>query len=388
MFTEVSGEDVVTRHLPEIDVLVAPTRADCGVPYAVLEALRAGIPVVIADLPWLDERLCPPAVRRVPPQPDAVATALDAVVDPSARSQASAAARQLWADECSMAVLHRRLASAYRRVADPGRPPTRRILATAASAAYFRWVLTLVSTLDAHSPDSVDAIEVWDLGLAPHQRALLASMRGVTVRRYPPASEWPYPDWLAPTHFAWKPYAVAHAGRCGDAVLYLDAGTAVAGRLGPVFELIEHDGVFVTENYGHANRDWTSEACRQAMACTPDDLDAPQVQAGFLGFRLGPDQQLLADWVTWSTERDAFVGSYLDHRHDQTVLSVLAHRAHTPLFPAGAYDRWQGTLAEAEAAGVPFYVHRGRSMPPRVACLWTRNRVRTCVGGRRGGRRG
>ncbi len=255
------------------------------------------------------------------------------------------------------------------------RPGLRRILATAADARYFRWVLTLVTTLDAHSPDSVDGIEVWDLGLRRRQRAMLASLRGVTLRHFPPPSQWPYPDWLVPNRFAWKPFAVAGSGRAGDEVLYVDAGVAIAAPLGPVFDVIERDGEFVTENYGHANRDWTSEACRRVMACTPGDLDAPQVQGGFVGFRRDPGPGLLRDWVTWSAERDAFTGSHEDHRHDQTVLSILAHRAHTHLFPAGAFDRYQGTLADAEAAGVPFYVHRGHSMKPRIECLWTRNRA-------------
>ena len=64
--------DVYPRH----DVLVAPTASDCGAPYSVLEALQSGLAVVLSDLPWLDDRLRPPAVTRVARDPYAIAEAL------------------------------------------------------------------------------------------------------------------------------------------------------------------------------------------------------------------------------------------------------------------------------------------------------------------------
>ena len=116
--TDASSVEVVRDHLPEIDVLVLPTRSDCGAPYAVLEALRAGIPVVTSTSPWLDERLVPPAVLRADGRdPAALAAAIEHLLDPEHRDGARAAARSLWADQFSTAVLGRQLLAAYRRVA-------------------------------------------------------------------------------------------------------------------------------------------------------------------------------------------------------------------------------------------------------------------------------
>jgi glycosyltransferase involved in cell wall biosynthesis len=66
--------------LSQTDVLLAPTSADCGAPFAVLEALRAGVPVVISDLRWLDERLDGAGIRRVPRDPMMVAAAASDLV--------------------------------------------------------------------------------------------------------------------------------------------------------------------------------------------------------------------------------------------------------------------------------------------------------------------
>ena len=105
-------QQVLFDLLPRIDILLAPTRSDCGAPYAVLEALQAETCVVTSDSPWLDQRLQLPAVARVPPTPSAVASAVVAMVDGDLRG-AQRAARVLWRSVFSMEQLHRRLLSAY-----------------------------------------------------------------------------------------------------------------------------------------------------------------------------------------------------------------------------------------------------------------------------------
>ena len=97
--------------LPGLDVLVLPTAWDCGATMAVQEALECGVPVVTSTCEWLDERLVPPAVLRVAPDPEAIVAATAAVLaDPGA----PAAARRLWAECFSPEVLHAELLGAYR----------------------------------------------------------------------------------------------------------------------------------------------------------------------------------------------------------------------------------------------------------------------------------
>jgi len=122
LFADVPHQAVIHDHLPEIDILLHPTRADCGAPYSLLEALRSGVFVVTSQFPWLDERLTPPAVARVPVDGASVAAAVARVLDHGLLNDAQLAAQELWAKEFSMRVIHRQLLRAYGRVA-VGAPP-------------------------------------------------------------------------------------------------------------------------------------------------------------------------------------------------------------------------------------------------------------------------
>jgi glycosyltransferase involved in cell wall biosynthesis len=104
---------VVDEILPRTDVLLATTRLDCGVPYGLLEALRQGCGVVTSTVPWIDERLSGPSVRRVGLDPVAVASAATELLGGD-RACLERDARALWQDRFSMASVHRELLAAYR----------------------------------------------------------------------------------------------------------------------------------------------------------------------------------------------------------------------------------------------------------------------------------
>jgi glycosyltransferase involved in cell wall biosynthesis len=101
--------------LPRTDVLLLPTRSDCGAPFGVLEALQSGAAVVTSTDPWLDERLVRPAVVRVAATVDAVTDAARELLAPAALRAAQAAARPFWEAELAMDALQQSLLAAYAR---------------------------------------------------------------------------------------------------------------------------------------------------------------------------------------------------------------------------------------------------------------------------------
>jgi glycosyltransferase involved in cell wall biosynthesis len=105
LVAELPRAEVLADWWPGVDVLLAPTRADCGAPYAFLEALQSGTPIVTSTSPWLDDRLVPPAVSRLPLDPEAIAEGLARLLEPAALEQARSAATSLWAQSFSMDVL-------------------------------------------------------------------------------------------------------------------------------------------------------------------------------------------------------------------------------------------------------------------------------------------
>jgi glycosyltransferase involved in cell wall biosynthesis len=113
LFTDPPRSVVLEEILPRTDVLLAPTRLDCGAPYGQLEALRQGCGVVTSTYPWLDVRLTGPSVRRVGLDAEAVATAATELLGID-RDRLEQDARALWRDQYSMSGLRDDLLTAYR----------------------------------------------------------------------------------------------------------------------------------------------------------------------------------------------------------------------------------------------------------------------------------
>jgi hypothetical protein len=105
---------------PVHDVLVSPTSSDCGAPYAVLEALQAGMAIVLPPLPWLDERLRPPAVTFASRSSTEIARALGELLQPDRLSSAQDSAVKLWQQVFSMEAFWPELLEAYRRALGSG----------------------------------------------------------------------------------------------------------------------------------------------------------------------------------------------------------------------------------------------------------------------------
>ena len=119
----VTRDELLDTVYPRIDVLALPTRCDSGTPYVVLEALQRGVPVVASDLPWLDEGLDGPGVRRVPAEADPVAAAFRDLFDPGTYAAASRAAVDLWSGRYSMEVVAAQIGATYRAALAAGTGP-------------------------------------------------------------------------------------------------------------------------------------------------------------------------------------------------------------------------------------------------------------------------
>lgn len=110
---EVPRRELLDAVYSRIDVLALPTRCDSGTPYVVLEALQRGVPVVASDLPWLDEGLAGPGVRRVAAEPGPVRDALLELFDPDTYAAASRSAVDLWSARYSMAAVAPQIGATY-----------------------------------------------------------------------------------------------------------------------------------------------------------------------------------------------------------------------------------------------------------------------------------
>jgi hypothetical protein len=151
------------------------------------------------------------------------------------------------------------------------------VLATAADASYGYHALNLVGSVKRNS-NIFDRIEVFDLGLSPHQRELLVAVPDVAVREVLPFT----PHWAQ--GFTWKPWAWMQVD--ADRVFWLDAGASVLRSLSVAVEQIGEFGYFLVSQDGEL-RDIVPPDYFEHYHLSHNVASRPYVCAGILGFRPG-----------------------------------------------------------------------------------------------------
>jgi len=228
------------------------------------------------------------------------------------------------------------------------------VLVTCCDSTYFESCLTLVESVQKTSDATVDRIVVYDLGLDRDEADHLRRCHKVEVAEFPAWAGLIYPGYLFPRQYAWKPFVIKHAAAFGDHVFYLDAGAMAVADLRPVYDIIADEHVFIVGD-SHLNRDWTHEMCFRIMDATEEERNARQICAGIQGYRAGGRfQKYIDDAFTYSCVKSAIFGDRRNHRHDQSIYSVLAHRYGAPRQDIHVFGEWRGILSPDQV----IFVHR------------------------------
>lgn len=129
-------------------------------------------------------------------------------------------------------------------------------------------------------------------------------------------------------NYAFKVYAIDKIREKGyTQILWVDASMLPIKNIDSVFEIIEQDGYFF-QNGGWKNKDWTNEHAKVYFGT--DDGDMMAACCFGLDFE---NENTVEFWnnVKQAMNDGIFNGSWEDHRHDQTVMSILAYKMDMPL---------------------------------------------------------
>lgn len=142
-------------------------------------------------------------------------------------------------------------------------------------------------------------------------------------------------------YWLWKPHIILETMKRaadGDIIVYSDAGIKIIAPLIPLIEIAQTQPIILFSS-GAINRYWTKrDAFILLDADTPRYYDAPQLIAGFLVFRNGTTaRQFVGEWLRAMEDERVLTDmpntlgednlpEFRDHRHDQSVLSILAVR--------------------------------------------------------------
>lgn len=154
-------------------------------------------------------------------------------------------------------------------------------------------------------------------------------------------------------YWLWKPYIILEAMRQaddGDIIFYCDSGVEIIGDILPLVDICKkNEGLmlfqvpFFTEEM--TNKNWTKRDCFVLMdADTPEFHEAKQVSGTFqLFIKNQKNIQFVTEWLSFCKDPRLITDipntcglrnfpDFFDHRHDQSILSILAQRNNMETF--------------------------------------------------------
>ncbi len=153
-------------------------------------------------------------------------------------------------------------------------------------------------------------------------------------------------------YWLWKPWAIvdrlAQLAE-GDVVLWVDAAAHFTGPVEWITDVIEHHGLDVwLMGHGFRESQYTKRDAFVLLEMDrPDAAASPQRFASCIGVRnTAAGRSLAAEYLAAATDRRlvsddpntcglANHADFIDHRHDQSVLSLLTKRSGIPVIDTG-----------------------------------------------------
>jgi len=180
--------------------------------------------------------------------------------------------------------------------------------------------------------------EEWNIPFKPYDRSWLESTE--FYPRNKDILDIPKGNGL----WAWKPYIIMDALQYDDDVIYLDSSVVPSGK--ESFDKIMKSTCFLSASEtSYPHKLWTKRSCFVGMDC--DEVtywNLNQVWAGVVTARYD-GMGIVSDWLELCTIRNIisddpsdnnFLG-FMEHRHDQSILTNLLEKYSQPLFEGGLF---------------------------------------------------
>ena len=182
----------------------------------------------------------------------------------------------------------------------------------------------------------------------------------------------------------------------GDVVIYSDAGVEIRGDLSPLVEIASRNGIALFSNRPYLQKEWTKrDAFVLLDADSPRYWDAGQLSANFMALQNSArTRDFVAKWLAAMSDERVLTDApnragapnfpeFREHRHDQSVLGILATRENIEIFRDSS--QWGDSYSMPNSSyGTLLFVHRKKNrgikraicsiLPARKICerLWRR----------------
>jgi len=235
------------------------------------------------------------------------------------------------------------------------------IVVTAANNVYYYSLLTLISSIHYHSFNSIDKIIVFNLGLTEEEVKVFNQLQKVEVIDFMEENKNFHSKFFDLKSYIFKCFCIKKAGEYGENILWLDAGVMALAPINEIFETISRDDIFLVGDT-HLIKKYTHSKCKQIMNATEEELNDTILSAGILGYKnKGKYQMFVDEAFEYSKIEGCVDGNEEDHRHDQSVYSILAARYRIKKHDINKYGYWTDkyrTLETAKQNNAVLFVHR------------------------------
>jgi len=176
----------------------------------------------------------------------------------------------------------------------------------------------------------------------------------------------------------WKPLIILDAMSkvdYGDYILYVDSGNSIISNLDFIFDACEREDIILFDNRDgnynrdtHKNKEWTKRDCFVLMGCDNEKYyNAVQVDASYQVYRkTDKTLQFLEEYKMFCSNDNIIsdlpnitkpnLPEFIDHRHDQSILSLLAAKHNIRILPEPS--EWGNYLPDRPYPQL-FWHHRG-----------------------------
>ena len=146
----------------------------------------------------------------------------------------------------------------------------------------------------------------------------------------------------------WKPFIILERltkMEDGDILLYVDSGSRFVHDISPIINIVRKSGIALFSNDNHKNSTWTKRDCFYYMNCDTEEYhNGYQIAACYLALQKNSTNiKLVSDWLRFACDERILTDDsnvcglpnfedFKDHRHDQSILSLLAIKNKIEIF--------------------------------------------------------
>lgn len=235
------------------------------------------------------------------------------------------------------------------------------VIITATNSPYFDSLLTLISSIHEFSFNIVDEIIVFDLGLTQDELSRLEKIEKIRVTQFTASERNSHPHFMSPKWHVYKLTCLKNGFELGENVLWLDSGVCALSSIDVIFNKIEKEDIFFVIDE-HLTSTYVHNDCKRIMSATEKELNSKILSSGILGYKSqGKYKDLINEAYTYSLIQGCCDGDQENHRHDQSILSILCSRYDCPTNDIDIYGYWTDmgrNIHTARQKGAVIFVHR------------------------------